>query len=491
MSVEVADSSIALPFNQHKQRAVLGHLLGNERFFKQAYHQIKPDWFSQEMLTRRIFEIMLRLSREGTHHPTRYEIEAADELMVETAAEQKKIEKHISLCTDASSQYLLDAMREELTVWLRSVVFAKSITLAGKAYNQSRFDEVQALFEDTSRKVRDVDFNSIGEYHFKDPIDFFQEVAEVSKGALSTGLKPLDYALVGTPDCGGFLPGDTTLMMAPVNIGKSSSMITITGHNLRRGKNVLLMTHEGRPDDIAKKIYTSMIGIPASHMLEYLHKVPGAHDHALDITKRMDRNLTYIPYNKAGMAVEDVIPVIRRAQEDLAAKNGKGYDLLVVDYPAKLTTTRAAKGNLPRREIDRIVYDYYVQLALEYNFHALLAIQTNREGSKVNNGKEDRLLTMEDVSESWGVMEMATNVITLNRSPEAKQRERLTYYIAKSRSNETGIAVVCKSDYATATTHSDELGATWYSDQRTMEDRIDNLLEQYKNQPIPYDQLIF
>ena len=83
---------------------------------------------------------------------------------------------------------------------------------------------------------------------------------------------------------------------------------------------------------------------------------------------------------------------------------------------------------------------------------------------------------MEDVSESWGPMTAATNVITLNRDPVAMARHRLTYYICKSRSSETGWAVVCRTDYAKALTHSNELGARYYQSSSTLADRIDDLL---------------
>jgi hypothetical protein len=176
--------------------------------------------------------------------------------------------------------------------------------------------------------------------------------------------------------------------------------------------------------------------------------------------------------------VEEVEPLIRRKQEDLMAKTGKGYDLLVCDYPAKLTTRLAQNGHMSKRNVDEIVYGYFVQLALEYGFHSLLAIQTNREGSKVNKGQKDehRLLVMEDVHESYGVMQEATNVITLNRDPVAKARQHMTFHIDKSRSSETGFAVVARTDFARARTHHADLGAIWYRGVATMADQVDDLL---------------
>jgi hypothetical protein len=125
-----------------------------------------------------------------------------------------------------------------------------------------------------------------------------------------------------------------------------------------------------------------------------------------------------------------------------------------------------------------------VQLALELDCHVIAAVQTNRQGS-ISNRDDERLLTMEDVAESWGVMTAATNVLTLNRDQHAAMNQRLTFYVAKSRSSEVGRAIVAKTDYAKCITHDDDLGGTWYRGSNTMADRIDDLLAKYNGKPIP------
>ena len=118
----------------------------------------------------------------------------------------------------------------------------------------------------------------------------------------------------------------------------------------------------------------------------------------------------------------------------------------------------------------------------------MLAIQSNREGSKTNRGIEsNRLLMMEDVSEAWGPMASATNVITLNRSVNAKRKNRLTFYVAKSRSSETGAAIVCESNYLHGLTHSNQLKSCGYYGTSTMEGTIDGYLITYNGQFIPQE----
>ena len=89
------------------------------------------------------------------------------------------------------------------------------------------------------------------------------------------------------------------------------------------------------------------------------------------------------------------------------------------------------------------------------------------------------MITKEDVHESFGPMQRATNIISVNRDPLAQQNDRVTYYIDKSRSSETGWAVVCRSDFSRSLTHSNRLGATCYRGTSTMSERLDELLQQY------------
>lgn len=261
-------------------------------------------------------------------------------------------------------------------------------------------------------------------------------------------------------------------------------MITIIRHNLMRKKSVLFITHEGRPDDIMTKVWCSMTGLTKDEI--YLKYKTEEGRRILDKTLAYIKTyLTYIPMNRAGLTVEDVEIIVRKKQEERLAQTGKYYDMVADDYPAKLITNLARNGSLQKRNMDEYVYNQFVQLGLEYNSHQLLVIQTNREGSKINKGKEDRLLQMEDVNESFGVMQLATNVITINRDDLAEANSRMTFYLAKCRSNEKGYAVVCRSDYSRSVTHSDSYGYTSYRGCATLSDKVDDLIKQYENRMIP------
>lgn len=456
------------------QSALLGHLINNEKLYMQVSQRIQPDWFVSSRHTQ-IYSIIKTVVARIGRACTRAELENCRELTVLDEKDRAKILVFIKAACSDSDQIGWDAIRPELTDWLKSKILQETILKSSKLWNRSQTTEIANLMSVAVAQVREAQFEEGVEVKFDDPEVWLAKQKEEKQEALPTGLKLLDKALLDGATTGGLQRGDTTVIMAPSNAGKTTTMLTIARHNVFANNDVLLMTHEGRPEDIRNKMLKASLECTEDEMLK-MYETPEGLATLRHKAELLKNKLTYIPFNKAGMKVEDVVPIIRRAQEDRKSKTGKGYDLLVVDYPAKLTTEQA-RGSLAMRNVLDIVYDFYVQLALEYGFHSLLAIQTNREGSKVNNGMNtNRLLMMEDVQEAWGPMTSASNVITLNRSPNAKKKNRMTFYVAKSRSSETGIAVVARTNFSKGLTHSEDFGAVGYVGTSTMEATIDTFL---------------
>jgi replicative DNA helicase len=470
-------SENALPFSKKKQSAILGHCLIDPKFFLQARNLIQPNWFADSHANK-VFAAMLSWYKKYGRPATVEEIIHGSDIASEEAALRPKLVNTVHSATHDAGDFRLDALSLELTKWLQARLFYTGVHTSQKSYNIGKLEDAYGQMEKVMKDIREATFLNEKEVSFANWRPDFELLQFESQRGLTFGLPVVDDLLLPGNTAGSLLPGDTTILLAPTNVGKTTAMITTLVANLMAGKRVLFITHEGRPLDIKQKIWMSYMNKTNRELFD----LPSADEGMMELDKAsvlLNRFLTYVPYNKAGLSVEDVEPLIRRKQEDLMAKQGgKGYDLLVCDYPAKLTTKLAQGGHMSKRNVDEIVYGYFVQLALEYGFHNLLAIQTNREGSKVNKGQKDehRLLVMEDVHESYGVMQEATNVITLNRDPVAKARQHMTFHIDKSRSSETGFAVVARTDFAKARTHHKDLGAIWYRGVATMADQVDDLL---------------
>lgn len=474
----------SMPMRDMVQSAFLGHVIDNEKIFVQVTHRVQPGWFSN-IWHSKIYKLLTDHSKRIGRAPSKTEFVNSRELQLEDVATKNKMVALIEKATVDAGQIRWDAIKPELTEWLQSKILQETLLKSAGMWNKGQWHQTASLMQTAVREFRDASFEEGIEVSFADPETWLAKHKEEKQFALPTGLPLLDKALLDGATSGGLQRGDTTVILAPVNIGKTTAMLTIAVHNIVANNNVLLITHEGRPEDIRNKIMKAVMDCTEEQMLSsYL--TPEGLAKLRHAAALIQSRLTYIPYNKAGMTVENVVPIIRRAQEERIARTGKGYDLLVVDYPAKLTTSQLSGANLQLRTSIDIVYDYFVQLALEYKFHSLLAIQTNREGSKVNKGQNtNRLLTMEDVMEAWGPMASASNVITLNRGPMAQLKNRITFYVCKSRSAEVGRAIVAKSNFAHGLSHAPSLGHTGYFGTSTMEATIDAFLQTHNGQMLP------
>jgi replicative DNA helicase len=480
----------SLPFSSDKQDAILGHLIVEPRFYAQARHLVQSEWFI-DGYNQKVYQYLTEFFTEFGRSPTVQELKDCNQIIIEENNEKLKLQAKIEHAAIKTQHFKLDALRKELTDWLRHRTFLSRLKESVKWHNNNEPSISYDVVAKLSKELQSIQFEDDHKFTYADVGQMLDAQKYDLENGLTFGATEVDNLINPFAPNGALLRGDTTVLIAPSNVGKTTTLITTILANAWKGKRILFLTHEGRPEDIWQK----MVMCGANLSLGELHQAPfdpSIMEKARKVNALLNRFVDYLPMNKPGLTIEDVEPVIRRRQDESIAKTGKGYDLLVCDYPAKLSTRLASKGAIAKRHSDEIVYNYFVQLALEYKFHSLLVIQTNREGSRVNKGqREERLLVSEDVAESWGVITIATNAITINRDPTAKIKNRLTYFIDKSRSFETGWAIVCETDFARAVTHGGNNPATgdprkivYYRGNVTAADKIDSLLSANPGQDV-------
>jgi hypothetical protein len=492
---QAIDVNEPLPFSDLKQKAVMGYLLEDNHFFLTAWSKVKDAWFTDPLLAD-IWKARVAYQNFYKQKPNSLnEFMGSNFFLVHDNAYRNALFQQIHLCVNAAREFSLIALRNEMTLWLQSRIFKQWLETASKNYNAAQFDPpkmAQAfadihscdrqLYEATFEEGTEVLFNDLANRSFDAKREADMDTA------LTFGCRPIDERiLTGARNGCGLLRGDNTVILAPTNQGKSSCLITVARHNLMRRQSILYLTHEDHPDNIKDKIYRSVLGVTREERMAMALTDEGVKK-LMNCEWILKKYFTYLPMNKPGLTVEEVYAAAQIAHDKRKAATGKGYDLIIDDYPAKLTTERASKGNMQKRHIDEVIYGYFTSMALAFNAHVLTAIQTNREGAKTNKhrgGGGRRLLAMEDVSESYGAMMTASNVITLNRDEHAEQNNRLTYHLAKTRSNNGNWSVVTRTRYDLCLLHGEGLDTVYYRGTATLDDKIDALLEQHKGGSIP------
>lgn len=461
--------NLSLPFEKRKQAAVLWYLATNRQFFEHAKTRIKPAWFGDAIMGK-VYSALLFFYDGGPGSdgyrrlPKKEELLGCRGFMVEEPNVRSAMRAAVEMAYNESEVYGLDVLKAELTEWLHAYIYKEGIEQATAFFQQQRFSEAYKIASERMKLIQETRFEEDCEFDFSDLAQSLQESEQRIADGVTFGLKAVDDALspggVSTGS-GGLFRRDTTCLMAPVNIGKTTAMLSVVCANIRAHKRVLLVVHEGEPTDIRDKILCNILDIDKT-VLWGLRTFPDGRSILRDMEATLKQWLTFIPYIKAQMTIEDVLPLIRSKCEE-ATLQGRPYELLADDYPELLLSEYAKAARMEERARISQVYLNFTQLANELNLHCLVNIQTNRSGSSVNRN-EDRLLSMEDVAESWGAMAKMTNVITVNRSPNDMAKDRLTYYIVKSRSSGTGRAIVARTNFGHAIAHSNDpkYGAAWY-----------------------------
>ena len=482
-------------FSESRQAAIIGHLLSNEVFFQNGLYKIEPDWFPN-IFHARIWILTRDWFYRTKRRPTRQELLEHPAILCEDPAWTAKFRFWINESFHFTTMYGLDAIKPDLSEWMHYRLIKRTLQACAGEYNAAmartsdqrtdKLAKIKGIFKETSKDL-DNGFADSASVQFGEYEGYLVSQAKKFDRGLTFGVKTMDYRLaLGLEDRlaqglegGPLLPGGSTVIMAPMGTGKTTCMITVARYNLFRKdpKDILYLSHEDHQDNIRVKVLASILGMTLDEVLTgYLR--PGYKEVYDGATKLLDDHFNFIPMVKAGLSVEEVSATVRREQEKKIAETGKGYDMLIDDYPAILTTNMAQHGNLQYRQVLSTVYGHFFQLALELDLHCLSAIQTNREGYKTNReaGQASKLLIPSDVSEAFAALFPATNIISLNQDDEARALNRLTYYIGKARLAPSGIAVVCRSDYAHNITHGDSLGAVWYYGGSSMGSKIETVL---------------
>lgn len=475
----------SLPFSESKQRAVLGHLLLDLNFFIKAHNLIKPEWFL-DTYNHKILKAKIEFYKKYNRQPSLEELKDSRTFLEEDLQVRSRMIIRVQEALNETVNFQLDVIHSELTDWLHSRIFKESFMKSRDLYNAKKDKEAYAIIKKASRDIEDIKFSQDLEAKFDDFKLSLQNQELELENAISFGISSVDKLLLPNSKSGSLLKGDTTLILAPTNVGKTSTLITILAFNVLKGKDVLWISHEDTVRNLQNKLWCNILDKNYSQLLDMYKDVEGIKKFE-NMLITLDKHLTFVPYNKVGVTVEEITDYIKIKQQEHIAKYGKGYDLIVDDYPSKLRLSYAKEVKMEFRNSLYYIYDAFGRLAEELKVHVLIAAQTNREAAKANNkrGDDNRLLTPEDVGESYGIAQLATNVISVNRDHKAQTNNRITYYICKSRSSMVGWAIVCRSNFANCRTHVETGPTCWYKGTKAMSDKVDQFLIDYNNQEIP------
>jgi hypothetical protein len=95
-------------------------------------------------------------------------------------------------------------------------------------------------------------------------------------------------------------------------------------------------------------------------------------------------------------------------------------------------------------------------MSAELNIAIVTAAQLNREShKKLKNGE---IIRSDGVSETIGIAHVSETILTLNRSRNDEENQKMIVCLDKCRDARAGLLIECNTDMRTLTTHDISLG---------------------------------
>lgn len=387
---------------------------------------------------------------------------------------QKHIDK-AAIIYAWQGKYHESTIKTNMTGWMQLNVLKQQLPVMVDLSNKGNLEEVSdSLVPKLGLELQRVRFNVEAREEIKDLEKFYSDFDSSNTANCCTmGHDDLDEMMrtgakiVGpnrgpelkTRTRGGLMPGQTTVILAPTNTGKTTAILTVAVSNVYYGKNVFVVGHEQSSKEMIDKCLRSASGL-RKHEFDKMARTPND-PLGKALKKVLNERLFYHHWVKTGnMYVESVLPLIIQCHERLLDETGEGLHLVICDYPGILKSKVCEQRRMKTYEEMTYVYEQFVSIAKEYGFHCLLPAQVNREGFKLNKGSgESRLLNSGDAAGSFNLSHSVDNLITLNRSSDDHAKQRIKFHLSKCRTAPSETTFVSRTDFDSCRTHGWDLSS--------------------------------
>lgn len=452
--------------------AVLGHCMLNPNFLRNCSLCLKKNNI-KDIYISYLYGHVLDWYEMYQRAPTKQELDCK---LTQDHADPKILATYRSYASKSyevdALNFGIDGLQSDISGWLKALIIIKNKIDTDRHLAAGRYDKIELSSKKMIVELRDASFTKDERINTSDMSAIVDGALVNRKNACTLGHPDFDELVMSGARIlpsdpmfnacnisgltrGSLLQHEHTVLIGPSNAGKTTAMTTIAVSNIAMGKKVLLITCEDPSAKIMLKLMQSFHGV----RLEDLRHTGSPQFKALNKSwgEVSMRNLFYYEYMKPGkMFIESILEIIDNAQEKELLSTGKGFDLVIIDYPGVLSSSAFARGREQHLE-QEYVYAQCGLSARKHGFHILTPAQTNREGFK-NNRESENLLDMDTVAAGFGIARSADNVITINRNLADHDLYRVKFYIAKTRSGANKRLFISETRYDLGRTHGVDYG---------------------------------
>lgn len=459
--------------------AIIGHCATDISFLKSCMKSLSSNEIpaqKESVAVKRIYETLISYVEKYDHLPNEITIMNECSKKWPDAQEYSAILSAYKRSLLIMEQFPKAYVSDNLVGWGRFRVLHKGLEAAAGLFRSGDYTKVeQRLTKIIKTDLKEIEFGS-GEFaDIKSPLSLVLEKENSSRTAATLGhpdfdravyppsvwgrgpetLRPDELTDLNKATSGSLLPGEITVVIGPSNSGKTTFISTVIASNITMGRKICLVTHEESEREMILKVFKSFIQIDDAGISANLNDPKLAGLQSL-WRQKTDGKFFLREWIKPGkMYCEDVIDSIESQHEALVASTGKGFDLVIVDYPAK-TGSRSKQFKNTFEEAS-YVYEQYRLLARKHQFHCLAPVQANRGAYQINKLGAGTL-DMDGIAGGFGIGTNADNIISINRSQADLSGHSIKFYIAKCRQGQKGQTFISETNYSIARTHGADFG---------------------------------
>jgi replicative DNA helicase len=445
-----------IPFNAQGQRAIFGKMFIMPGLGQKALLRLIPQNFLEENI-QILFGLLKEVNRKNGCFPSIESFISCITFHFKVTCPESKIAELEAVtkdCIKTAHVYDERIVTKTLTDWLQTLCYRETLIKCAGLVHDRNPGSIALAFQEGIKNAQAQSLEKDARFDIGDVESDFGMLTDQVTNNVTTGIDLLDKDLGG-----GLQKKCSTIVVGSTNSGKSSWVLNVAFHNVMQKKKVLYISHEMHPLEIITKFRQRCLRMTKEELIKTF-LTPEGRLAIKFLSKSISERFVYLPFNKAGgMYVEDVLMAIRDQQEQEISKDGKGFDLIVDDYPMKLSSYEMRQSKDFRHGIG-YVYEQLHQLGIELDCHMLMPVQANREGVKQNRNRksEDEMMTSDSTSEAHKVIHDADNVFVLNRSAQDEMSNIMYGLLDKSRSGPKNILYKMNTDFSRMITHDKSLG---------------------------------
>lgn len=319
--------------------------------------------------------------------------------------------------------------------WVRALVFLDEHHKVKEAFNVGNHAAAYETLEVALGKIKSIALETIERSNWPQSSEFLQAESVKTSNKFEFGIEDFDKA-------GGFEEQTLNLFVGGTNSGKSQISIHLMVECVKQGKHGYFVFVEDRRLTIERRLYANITGIPVDDLKSF-----SLTPDQIKLVRAAEQKINkYVTAEYIYGCSPDFI--LERAKEIMSQRKANGQpdlEVMCLDYLQHIA--QMGPGEKAYEKLANAMARYK-DFALQYKLAIFTHQQVNRAGIQEQN--KDHLITLAELSTSFNAAFVCDCIISLNRSPEQKERQEAVFYVLKGREGAAERRYQVKTNFACA-----------------------------------------